>query len=73
MKSFVIHAIILLVRQLLEKDTWDKLREYILQAEEMFKSGKDKREWVISQFSGIASWVLNLALEALVAQQKVSE
>ena len=74
MQSFIIGMVAVLVQRLLDKETWNKLRELILQADEMFSDstpGDQKRAWVLEQLATGSSWLINLALETIVAQKRV--
>lgn len=74
MQAFIINIIVTLVQRLLEKEIWNDLRELIMQAEEMFSDGTpgdQKRAWVLEQLATGSSWLVNLALEVIVAQKRV--
>jgi len=74
MQSFIINMVVVLIGRLLEKSTWNRLRELIIEADEKFSDstpGDEKRTWVLTHLSSSVTWLINLALEALVAQKKV--
>ena len=77
MKSILINTIATIVRQLIGSDLWGLIVIAVSQAEASDKSGSEKREAVITGLramtSAVASWLVNLAIEAAVAKLKVSK
>lgn len=76
MKSAIINLITALVRQLIGSDLWSLIVVAVSQQDSEQKPGAEKREAVImalrAMTSTVASWLVNLAIEAAVAKMKVN-
>jgi hypothetical protein len=77
MKTTLINMIASIVRHLISPDLWSLIVIAVLQVEETGQSGSEKRESVITATSAmtstVAGWLVNLAIEAAVAQLKVTK
>jgi hypothetical protein len=77
MKSTLINLIATLVRHLVGSDLWSLISIAVAQQDDVDKSGTEKREAVITALramtSTVAGWLVNLAIEAAVAQLKVAK
>ena len=77
MKSTLITLIAALVRQLIGSDLWSLIVIAVNQQDGEAKSGDEKREAVVTAThvfsSTVATWLVNLAIEAAVAKLKVTK
>ena len=73
MKSFIISMIAVLAKRLLDASVWASVEHLVKEADEAMKysTGEEKRAWVISHALDAAQWMINLAVEVIVAQRKV--
>lgn len=81
MQSIAINAIVMLVRSMMDKKVFDELESLIIEFGNTDMPGEEKRKRVLEHLKDLnnlllpavaatASWMLNLALEALVAKLK---
>lgn len=79
MNAVWINLIVAILRRLLDAALWQHLLTLILAADASALPGAQKRQWVLNQLAAlpeparqvlasVAPWLLNLALEAIVAQ-----
>lgn len=77
MKSIIVNAIAALVRQLIGSDLWSLIVIAVTQQDGEAKSGDEKREAVVTAThvfsSTLATWLINLAIEAAVVKLKVAK
>jgi hypothetical protein len=77
MKTTLINMIASIVRHLVGSDLWSLISIAVAQQDDVDKSGTEKREAVITGLramtSTVAGWLVNLAIEAAVAQLKVAK
>ena len=77
MKSTLINLIAALVKRLVGEDLWSLIVIAVAQVDESDNPGSEKREAVITATyvftSTVATWLVNLAIEAAVAKLKVSK
>ncbi len=82
MPTVWINLIVAILRRLLDAAVWQHLLMLILAADASDLPGAHKRQWVLNQLAAlpeparqalasVAPWLLNLALEAIVAQLRV--
>lgn len=79
MQSVLITLIVTLVKSLMDNGLVETIKELIEKAADLSIPGAEKREYVLSALSKLAAttfaatapFLINLALEALVAQYKI--
>jgi hypothetical protein len=77
MKTTLINMIASIVRHLVGSDLWSLIVISVINVEKTGQSGSEKREAVITGLramtSTVATWLVNLAIEAAVAKLKVTK
>lgn len=83
MQTILLNALILIIKQLIDANIFKAIELLVIDAMNFDISGEEKRAKVLEQLHNIsgsiapilastASWVINLALEAIVAKLKNS-
>ena len=84
MKTIAITLIITLIQSMMDNGLVDKIQELVHEAFDFDMTGDEKRAWVVESLKELggllgaavastAPWLINLALEALVAKEKVDD
>lgn len=74
MTNFWINMLVMVTRKLLDKALWEEVSKRVEQANHLTeKTGDEKRNWVVAQIHWGSSWLVNLAIEVVVASMKVKE
>lgn len=77
MKVTLVNFIVALVRQVVGAELWGAIFVAVQYQDSTNRTGEEKRAIIVEQaktlFSGVASWMIGLAIESAVAKLRVTK